>query len=170
MAKGLLHNVLMTNTPKVTPNSMPIGDIRGHCQVNNLYYAEGTKTLKITGTVLSDNASHIPQNRWGHKYSVEVDVLNVNRSDGLNDEQLINGFLPIPNLNEKTIQVRCNCESYRFRFAEYNKKNSANAGRMHTIGVTISLRAPNNPYGLPGECKHITAFIDYLIEQGFVTI
>lgn len=184
MAKGLLHKVLRDkpfepftvtkieygkngksypvtiHKKGVTPNSQTNYN-SSKCHVNNVYYAEGTKTLKISGTVTSDT-------RPGRAYSVEVDVMDVKREDGLSEEELLSGFYPRPNINEKTIQIRCNCESYRFRFAEYNQKEKASAGYFGKLGVSKSGRAPNNPKGWPGECKHIREFVNYLIQQGFV--
>lgn len=191
MAKGLLHRVLRDYPFKpfsatviglkdgeevtknihregVTPNSHDITNL-SKCHVTNVYYAEGTKTLKITGTVGSSNSSHIRQGRLGHNYSVEVVVLDVNKFDGLDEGEITQGFYPRPNINEKTIQIRCNCESYRFRFAEYNRENKASSGNFGRIGINMSGRAPNNPKRFPGECKHIRAFMNYLIQQGFVT-
>ena len=151
-------NELLRNVPKVTPNynfsaSPNIFDL-------DVNYQIGVKTITFTGNVRSAHT--------GGSYSVIVSFSNVEPTEGLKDEEILQGYMPKPSLNKHDVHVRCNCPSYRFRFDKANRVNRASMGKNFGAYHRLTNRAPNNPHDLPGLCYHIIEFVDYLQSQGFI--
>lgn len=149
---------LLRNTPKVTPNRniSTSGIISGL----DVKYQIGVKTINFYGTIQSKHS--------GHKYSMIVSFNRVNPTDGLTEEEILQGYMPKPSLKDHDIQVRCSCPSYRFRFDEANRTARASSGRGFGMYHRKTDRAPNNPRDLPGLCYHLIEFVDYLKSQGFI--
>lgn len=151
--KELLHNV-----PRVTPNY----NFSASSNILNLdvNYQVGVKTITFT--------SNIHSAHQGATYSIIVSFSKVEPTDGLTEDEILQGYMPKPSLKDNDIHVRCNCPSYRFRFDKANRANRASMGRNFGNYHRITNRAPNNPHDLPGFCYHIIEFVDYLKSQGFV--
>ena len=151
-------NELLRNVSKVTPgyNSSTSNRI-SHFDLN---YNPNTKIITFSGEIQSSKGTH--------GYEILVTFHGINPTDGLTEEEMMQGYMPKPTLADDDIQVRCGCPSYRFRFDKANQINSASTGKGFKPYHRISDRAPNNPHDLPGICYHIIEFVDYLQSQGFV--
>lgn len=151
-------NELLHNVPKVTPNynfsaSSNVRDL-------DVNYQIGVKTITFTGNIHSLHHNNT--------YSIVVSFSKVEPTDGLTDEEILQGYMPKPSLANHDIHVRCSCPSYRFRFDNANRMNRVAMGRGFGNYHRKTNRAPNNPQNLPGLCYHIIEFVDYLQSQGFV--
>lgn len=151
-------NDLLRNVPKVTPNynfgaSSNISGLDVNYDINK-------QVITFTGNVRSAHN--------GHKYSITVDFIKIGPTDGLTEDEIMQGYMPKPSLSENDIKVSCNCPSHIFRFAKANMANRAASSRGLTNYHRKTNRAPNNPHDLPGMCYHVIEFVDYLHSQGFV--
>ena len=150
-------NDLLRNVDRVTPNHR-LGSTNKpkHLDVK---YQLGTKVLTFTG--------EMPSSKGTHGYSIQINFLRIEPTDGLTEEEILQGYMPKPTLAKDDLQVRCSCPSSRFRFDSANRSNRASLGRFGAYHRTTD-RAPNNPNDLPGLCYHLIEFMDYLQSQGFV--
>lgn len=151
-------NELLHNVPKVTPNY----NFSASSNILNLdvNYQVGVKTITFTGNIRSAHG--------GQLYSIIVSFSKIEPTEGLEEEEILQGYMPKPSLKKHDIHVRCNCPTYRFRFDKSNRANRASMGRDFGNYHRKTDRAPNNPHDLPGICYHIIEFVDYLHSQGFV--
>lgn len=149
---------LVKGAARVTPNyrDTQVSHIQ-HLDVN---YQEGVKTITFTATIRS--ATH------PHAYNLIVTFLKVERTDGLTEEEMFEGYLPKPNLSTHDIQVRCGCPSYRFRFDGPDRANRVATGSRFGSYHRKTDRKPNNPMGIPGVCYHLIEFVEYLQSSGFI--
>ena len=85
------------------------------------------------------------------------------------EEEIQQGYMPKPSISENNVMMRCSCPSYRFRFDDANRRNGAGTGARFGIYHRKTDRAPNNPSHIPGACKHLIEFLDYLQSNGFLT-
>ena len=150
-------NDLLRNVNQVTPNRR-LGSTNKPKNLD-VKYQLGTKVLTFTGEMSSSKGTH--------GYSIQVNFLRIEPTDGLTDEEILQGYMPKPTLAKDDLQVRCSCPSYRFRFDTANRENRATLGRFGAYHRKTN-RAPNNPHDLPGLCYHLIEFMDYLQSQGFV--
>lgn len=150
-------NDLLRNVNQVTPNRR-LGSTNKPKNLD-VKYQLGTKVLTFTG--------EMPSSKGTHGYSIQVNFLRIEPTDGLTDEEILQGYMPKPTLAKDDLQVRCSCPSYRFRFDTANRENRAALGRFGAYHRKTD-RAPNNPHDLPGLCYHLIEFMDYLQSQGFV--
>lgn len=150
-------NELLRNVPKVTPNynfgaSSNISDL-------DVNYDIKKQIIIFTGSVRSAKS--------GYKYSVKVEFVKIGPTDGLTEDEIMQGYMPKPTLAENDIKVSCNCPSYLFRFDKADRANHTGLGRSFIYHRKTN-RAPNNPHDLPGICYHLIEFVDYLHSQGFI--
>ena len=150
-------NDLLRNVNQVTPNRR-LGSTNKPKNLD-VKYQLGTKVLTFTG--------EMPSSKGTHGYSIQVNFLRIEPTDGLTDEEILQGYMPKPTLAKDDLQVRCSCPSYRFRFDTANRENRATLARFGAYQRKTD-RAPNNPHDLPGLCYHLIEFMDYLQSQGFV--
>lgn len=150
-------NELLRNTPKVTPNY----NFGATNKVFNLdvKYQAGIKAITFYGSIRSAHSSEV--------YHMQVSFSRIDTTEGLTDNEILEGYLPKPSLAKHDIQVRCDCASYRFRFDEANHENRASLGKFGIYHRKTN-RKPNNPRNLPGICYHLIEFVDYLQSQGFI--
>ena len=150
-------NELLNNVAKVTPNynfgaSSNISDL-------DVNYDIKKQIITFTGMVRSAKS--------GYKYSLKVSFNHINPTDGLTEDEIMQGYMPKPTLAENDIKVSCNCPSYLFRFDKADRDNRAGLGRGFVYHRKTD-RASNNPHDLPGACYHLIEFVDYLHSQGFI--
>ena len=150
-------NELLNNVVKVTPNynfgaSSNISDL-------DINYDIKKQIITFTGMVRSAKS--------GHKYSLKVSFNHIGPTDGLTEDEIMEGYMPKPTLAENDIKVSCNCPSYLFRFDKADRASRAGLGKGFAYHRKTD-RAPNNPHDLPGVCYHLIEFVDYLHSQGFV--
>lgn len=150
-------NELLRNVPKVTPNynfgaSSNISDLDVNYDINK-------QVITFIGNVRSAKS--------GYKYSVKVSFNKIGPTDGLTEDEIMQGYMPKPTLAENDIKVSCNCPSYLFRFDKADRVNRAGLGKGFVYHRKTN-RIPNNPRDLPGVCYHLIEFVDYLHSQGFV--
>ena len=152
---------IVQGSSKVSPGS--IDNVNQAARIENLdlQYDENAQTLTFYGTIHS--ASHPTA------YTMILTFKDVDRLEGLDEEEIQQGYMPKPSLNHNEVMMRCSCPSYRFRFDEANRRHHAGTGAKFGIYRRKSDRAPNNPAHIPGACKHLIEFIDYLQERGFIT-
>lgn len=144
-------------TPKVTPNmSTSIGKVSNL----DLRYDEGVSTLTFYGEVRSASRPV--------GYSVMLTFKGVKPTDGLNDDEIQQGYKPKPSLAKNEVLMRCSCPNYRFRFDKSNRSHSMGTGARFGVYHRKTDRKPNNPLNLPGFCSHCLAFVEYLQQQGFI--
>lgn len=74
-------------------------------------------------------------------------------------------FNPI-DVRVNLIKVRCSCLDFRFRFANYNKRDMSLVGPPPPRYVPKTNRPPVNPHQVPGMCKHILKILDVLADDG----
>lgn len=78
-----------------------------------------------------------------------------------------------PRVSRNDIKVYCGCHSYYFYFAWYNFEKDCHLGvkpepyidaapKLNKDGEPRKKREPNNPRHLPGACKHIISFVEWL--------
>ena len=146
---------------KVSPGSVDNASQAAKIENLDLRYDEGVQTLTFYGTVHSASRPTA--------YTMILTFKNVDRLEGLTEEEIQQGYMPKPSLNENEVMMRCSCPSYRFRFDEANRRHQAGTGARFGIYHRKSDREPNNPNNIPGACKHIIEFITYLQDRGFVT-
>ena len=151
-------NDLLKNVPKVTPHY----NFGASNKISNLdiNYQLGVKTLTFYGEIKSSNGFN--------NYNMIITFSGVEPTDGLTEEEILQGYMPKPSLSDNDIHVRCNCPSYRFRFDKANRANRAATGKNFGNYIKKTDRKPNNPHDLPGICYHIIEFVDYLHSQGFI--
>lgn len=150
-------NELLSNVAKVTPNynfgaSSNISDL-------DVNYDIKKQTIIFSGSVRSAKS--------GHKYAVRVSFNKIGPTDGLTEDEIMEGYMPKPSLAKDDIKVSCSCPSYMFRFNKADRASKAGLGRGFVYHRKTD-RAPNNPHDLPGVCYHLIEFVDYLHSQGFV--
>ena len=76
-----------------------------------------------------------------------------------------------PRVSRCNVIVHCNCDAYKFYFAEYNWKAGCGleAPEPYTpVANPKRIRKPNNPSKLPGLCKHLLSFQNFLQEFNYV--
>lgn len=151
---------LAQGTPKVSPGTIDNISQIAHVYRLNLNYNKFAKTLTFYGEVKS--AKKISA------YTVIIMFKGVTETLGLTEEEIFQGYQPKPSLGKNDILVRCSCPSYRFRFDKANRLARAGTGARFGIYHRKTDRKPNNPYDIPGACKHIFEFISYLQQQGFI--
>lgn len=146
---------------KVSPGS--VDNVSQAARVDNLdlNYDEKKQELTFSGTIHSASRPV--------SYSVLLTFEDVDRLEGLNEEQIQQGYMPKPSLNHNSVLMRCSCPSYRFRFDEANRRNGVGTGPRFGLYRRKTDRAPNNPSQIPGACKHLIEFIGYLQDRGFIT-
>lgn len=151
---------LLSGVKKVTPSTL--GNIESMPNIKGLQldYQEGVKTMTYYAYVHSST--------YGIWYSVQITFKNVERLDGLNEDEIMQGYQPRPSLIDNEIQVRCSCNSYRFRFDQANRRVKAGTGARFPMYVRRSNRKPNNPRMIPGACKHVIELLDYLQKNNFI--
>ena len=77
-----------------------------------------------------------------------------------------------PDLSVNPVRVSCSCKAYYFYFSYYNKMGGAHA-RRPLKGYTRKTPPPpdglpyKNPDHLPGACKHIIAFAQFLSDSDY---
>ena len=152
--KELIHD-----TEKVSPGSV-VNATNDRIENLDLQYDEQAKTLTFTGTIRSSTRPV--------GYSLILTFKNVDRTQGLTEEEILQGYQPKPSLANNEVAMRCSCPSYRFRFAEANKHYQAATGPGFGVYHRKTDRAPNNPQNLPGACKHLISFIIYLQDRDFI--
>ena len=153
-------NTLLTSTEKVNDTSLKNADASTKVSNLALHYYKGVKTLTFTGEIKSSVKAA--------KYSCIVTFTKVDADENLTDEEVMQGFYPKPSLSENDIQVRCSCPSYRFRYSYQNSRNSASTGSKVKAYTSKHMRPSVNPKNLPGVCKHLIEFVNYLVENGFI--
>lgn len=151
---------LARNTAEVSPGSIDNASQAARISHLDLRYNKNFKTLTFYGEVRSTNGFA------GH--SVMLVFKNVKREDGLTKEELAAGYQPKPSLSKHEVMMRCSCASYRFRFDYANRSHGVGTGAKFKIYHKKTNRKPNNPYNLPGFCKHALEFVTYLQQQGFI--
>lgn len=149
-------NELLKNTERVTPNyrltqAIKVSDL-------DIDYSINTKVISFHGMI---HTTH------GH-YGVIAEFHGIDVTEGLTEDEILNGFLPKPSLADHDIKVYCNCPNYRFRFDIPNRKHNAGTGQPFGTYHKKTDRKPNNPRELPGVCYHLIEFLDYLHSQGFI--
>lgn len=150
---------LAQSTPKVSPGAVS-NSSKTNISNFNLQYDSKKKIITYYGSVAS---SSMPGG-----YNVIISFLNVGPEDGLTDDEILQGFKPKPSLANNEVQVRCSCPAYRFRFDQANRSHGAGTGKKFPNYHRKTDRAPNNPNNLPGFCKHLLEFVEYLQRQGFI--
>ena len=151
-------NDLLRNVSKVTPNY----NFGASTNFSDLDVNYDIKKQIITFSANARSA------KSGHKYSVLLSFTKVGPTDGLTEDEIMQGYMPKPSLSENEVKVSCNCPSQLFRFDKADKANNASLGKGLTNYHRKTNRAPNNPHDLPGMCYHIIEFADYLKSQGFI--
>ena len=151
-------NDLLRNVSKVTPNY----NFGASTNFSDLDINYDIKKQIITFSVNARSA------KSGHKYFLKVEFLHVGPTDGLTEDEIMQGYMPKPSLADNDIKVSCNCPSYLFRFDKANAANRAGLGKGLTNYHRRTNRSPNNPHDLPGVCYHVIEFVDYLHFQGFI--
>lgn len=146
---------------QVSPGSVDNVSQAARIENLDLRYDEGVQTLTFYGTVHS--ASHPTA------YTMILTFKDVDRLEGLTEEEIQQGYMPKPSLNHNEVMMRCSCPSYRFRFDDANRRHQVGTGARFGIYHRKTDRAPNNPGHIPGACKHLIEFIDYLQDRGFIT-
>ena len=86
-------NDLLRNVPKVTPNynfgaSSNISGLDVNYDINK-------QVITFTGNVRSAHN--------GHKYSIKVDFIKIGPTDGLTEDEIMQGYMPKPSLSENDI-------------------------------------------------------------------
>ena len=146
---------------KVSPGS--IDNVSQLVRIENLdlKYDEHKQELSFYGMIHS--SSHPTA------YSMIITFFDVDKIQGLTEEEIHQGYQPKPSLTNNDVALRCSCPSYRFRFDEANRQHGAGTGARFGIYRRKTDREPNNPNHIPGACKHLIEFIEYLQDRGFVT-
>ena len=157
----VLYSNLQKGAGKVSPGSVNNVSQAVRMKVNDVKYFAGTKTETFYGEVGSSSKAS--------SYSVLITFKGIDSpNEGLTEDEIAMGFQPKPSLSKHEIQVRCSCPSYRFRFDQANRMAKAGTGAKFGVYHRISDRKPNNPDHIPGACKHIQEFIEYLLDNGFI--
>lgn len=155
-----VYKKLHEGTQKVSPGAIKNFSTLARCSVKDVLYDPDSKIIRFIGTVVSST-------RRG-KYNCIVEFLNIEPTEGLTEEEIIEGFNPKPNLSDDEIRCRCNCTSYRFRSDYANRRAGAGTGSRFPTYHRLTDRKPNNPDNIPNICKHIMEFVNYLQKQGFI--
>lgn len=155
-----LWKVAAKNLSKVTPSTPHRIDNSPRVYGLNLRYDAGVKTMTFTGEVRS-STRHAG-------YTVILTFKDIEQTDGLSPEEIVQGFYPKPNLSKNEVLMRCSCPSYRFRFDTANRKARMGTGARFGAYHRLTNRKPNNPNDLPSGCKHLFEFIIYLQNNGFI--
>ena len=67
------------------------------------------------------------------------------------------------------VSVNCDCQEFRFSWAEYNKKQKALiGGKVKPYTRKTTTRPDRNPLHTPGVCKHIFALLKALESEGLL--
>ena len=153
-----LYQTLYESTPKVAPKTLD--SVKSPRVLNlDLNYDSNSQKMVFTARVHS--------NTTADNYDVMLEFSDVEPTQGLSEQEILEGFQPKPSLNNNEIKVFCSCTNYRFRFDEYNRKAGAGTGPAFPVYTRKTNRAPNNPQGLPGVCSHIIELVEYLSSNGF---
>lgn len=146
---------------QVSPGSVDNVSQAARIENLDLRYDEGVKTLTFYGTIHSSSSPIA--------YTMIITFKDVDRVEGLTDEEIQQGYMPKPSLTDNEVMMRCSCPSYRFRFDDANRRNQAGTGARFAAYHKKTDRAPINPDHIPGACKHLIEFIGYLQDRGFIT-
>lgn len=151
---------IVQGTPKVSPGS--IDNVNQLARIDNLdlKYNELEKSLTFSGTIHSTSRPIY--------YEMLLKFEDVDRITGLTDDEIQQGYQPKPSLAENNVLMRCSCPSYRFRFDEANRRSGASTGARFGLYHRKTDRAPNNPNNIPGACKHLIEFVQFLQDRGFI--
>ena len=153
-------NELLASTGKV--NTASLENVNGVAHVSNLdlHYYKGVRTLTFSGEIRSATKPS--------KYSCIITFTKVDANENLTEEEIAQGFYPKPSLSKNDIQVRCSCPSYRFRYGYQNAHNAVATGARVKSYISKHERPSVNPKNLPGACKHLVEFVNYLVASGFI--
>ena len=66
------------------------------------------------------------------------------------------------------VEVKCTCNAFRYNVAYPLQQNKNYAGRVP--GVSMIPNRVNNPDKIPTFCKHIYAYLRYLIQQKVISM
>ena len=146
---------------QVSPGT--IDNVNSLARINNLdlQYDEHKQELSFYGMIHSSSQPT--------SYSMIITFYDVDKVQGLTEEEIQQGYQPKPSLDKNRVALRCSCPSYRFRFDEANRQHNAGTGAGFGAYHRKTDRAPNNPNHIPGACKHLIEFITYLQDRGFLT-
>ena len=151
---------ILQGTKKVSPAVIPNVSNLANIQGLDLRYDEGMRTLTFYANVQSSSIR-------GY-YSVQITFKNVDRLQGLSEEEIEQGYQPKPSLSENEVMIRCSCNNYRFRFDQANRKNKVGTGARFPLYRRKTNRKPYNPRMIAGTCKHVIELLDYLQKNKFI--
>lgn len=85
-------------------------------------------------------------------------------------------YVQRPSLSKNTIRVRCSCKDFYFVFSYWDYVNRAILGpkpkayKRKTPPPSQGGRPYVNPDKIPGMCKHVFQFLQYLKAKGYVKV
>jgi hypothetical protein len=150
------------NLLKSTENVASLANADQSARVENLNLEYFPKKSELT-FYASVSSSHKPS-----LYGVQVTFTDVGPTDGLTEDEIMQGYKPKPSLSHNDMLVRCSCPNYQFRFDYANRLNNVGTGKRFPIYHKKTDRKPYNPHNEAGICKHIYTFVNYLINCGFL--
>ena len=168
----LLEDVTIPQLNQYIRQGFPHTKKRQHAtyevKINKLQYEPilDQDVLRVVSSTRSDNGNE-------HNQMLELRGINFQSSNvGHNREIIdINGhphsITPVP-LNISTVGVRCDCEDYMMRFANFNIQQNCHLGPPPPRYVRTTDRPEVNPHHVPGMCKHIIRVVDDLRGKGIL--
>lgn len=148
---------LVKSTGKISPTSIQEAGTRRIYDLD-LEYQETHKNMIFRGKA---------EGSRGY-YNWEVLFENVGKIDNLSTLEIKEARYPKPSLARNDIKVFCECDSFRFTFANPDKRLNAKTGPEFPGFIRKSNRASRNPYQQPGACKHLVTIIQFLLDKGFI--
>lgn len=145
--------------------------------INSVIYSAGTNQLSFYMNVRgSSNKTYSVQISFKNVDEVEVEskeeaekYLQNGRYMLVKDGSGNNHIVERPVLSKNDVQVRCDCPSFRFTYAFYDRAVSAMFGRNFQVyHRKTNTRPPRNPEGMPGVCKHLIIAMEALVGSDFV--